>query len=345
MGVCGSEVGVNLTLSRKYACVNMITYQFRIRFFAKGNSIAYPGDEQGSFSLQVDDKTFDFRAFRKEESFWGGEWHVITCGGFSTEQEAWEAGNRCKNALYMLGVKMRRSLDLGKDEATSNTNDAFKKTTADAAREAGYEVQLYDNVHGLAAYPETPVPQFLEFSAYGTVEGPPKPTFSEVFEESYRLNWNLNDRESLACALYGAAQAEVSARAKFLFLVNVTESLIESKERAPQALEHVEQLIEVTRTSALERSAKESLLASLSWHRYESINHMCKELITRHLGEKRYGGKKAQHFFRDCYSIRSDLLHTGKSNVEENMLSINDLDMLVQDLLDSMLQKSPTDDV
>lgn len=323
----------------------MVTYQFRVRFFARGNPITYPGDEQDSFSLSIDDKTFDFRAFREEDDLRGGEWHVVTCGGFATEQEAWEFGSRCKNALYMLGVKMRRSLDLGKDTLTSSSNDAFKKAIADAAREQGYEMQHYDNVHGLAVYPEIPWPSFFEISGRVVNEGPPKPTFSDVFEGNYRLNWKLNDRESLACALYSAAQTEVSTRAKFLFLVSVIESLIESEERTPQVLEHVNHLIGLTKSSTLPQDAKLSLLDSLKWLRYESINHMAKTLITLHLDGREYGGKKAQRFFRECYSIRSDLLHTGRSAIEESMLLtiIHNLDMLVRDLLNSMIQRSPND--
>lgn len=325
----------------------MLTYRFRLRFFAKGDPIAYPGENQDSFELPIGDKTFNFRAFRKEEDFWGGEWHVVTCGGLLTEEEAWEAGNRCRNALYMLGVEMRKSLDLGRDKATTLTNDGFKKFIADTAKEHGFgEVQHYDNVHGLTVYPETPTPDFLEMSMHlSTNSGLVKLLFSDVFEKNYKLNWQLNDRESLACALYGAAQIEVSTRAKLLLLVSVVESLIESEERDTQALEHVERLIELTKQSELAQSAKESLLGSLKWLRCESINHMGKLLVRHHLGEKEYGGKKAQQFFRDCYSIRSDLLHTGKSDVEENMLPtvVSNLNELVQDLLESISQKSPSD--
>lgn len=318
-----------------------------MRFFAKGSLLEYPGESQDSFSLSIGGRTFNFQAIRKNEPIKWPERHVITCGGFSTEQEAWEAGNRCKNALYMLGVKMRRSLELGNNKATSLSNDAHKRTIKNAYREQGHEVRCYDYVNGLAVYPETPLPVFnAEVYGYGVAEGPPRPTFSDIFEENYRLNWSMNERESLACALYGAAQTEVTTRAKFIFLVNVVESLIEGKERDTQTLKHVEHLIELTEESALAQSAKSSLLGSLKWLRHESINHMCKELVTRHLGEKEYGGKKAQQFFRDCYSIRSELLHTGKSS-KENALStvLNDLNILVQDLLDSTLHKSPTDDV
>lgn len=323
----------------------MLTYMFRMRFFAKGQPLEYPGESQDSFSLSIDGRTFNFQAIRKNEPIKWPERHVITCGGFSTEQEAWEAGNRCKNALYMLGVKMRRSLELGNNKATSLSNEAHKRMIEDALREQGYEVRCYDNVNGLAVYPESPLPYFdSEVHGYFTSEGPPRPTFDDVFEENYRLNWSMNERESLACALYGAAQTEVSARAKFLLLVSVVESLIESEERDTQTLKHVEHLIKLTEESALAQSAKSSLLGSLKWLRYESINHMCKELVTRHLGEKEYGGKKAQQFFRECYSIRSELLHTGKSS-KENALStvLNDLNILVQDLLDSTLHKSPMD--
>ena len=325
----------------------MLTYQFRLRFFAKGDPISYPGDNQDSFELSIDGKTFNFRASRKEEDFWGGEWHVITCGGFSTEKEAWEAGSRCRNALYMLGVEMRRSLDLGKDKATSSMNDKMKESMANVAKEQGYDVQFYNNVHGLTVHPEAPIPQFLEISGYGiTSSGLVKPLFNDVFEKNYRLDWQLNDRESLACALYSAAQTEVSVKAKFLLLVSVVESLIESEKRDKQTLEHVEYLIELTKQSELAQPAKASLLGSLKWLRNESINRMGKLLVKQHLGEKEYEGKRAPQFFRDCYSIRSNLLHTGKSSVEENMLPtvVSNLNSLVQDLLESISQKSSADE-
>ena len=91
----------------------MPTYLFRMRFFAEGDPLVYPGEDQDTFSLPVDDRTFDFRAFRKEESFWGGEWHVITCGGFSTEEEAWRAGVRCKKRSVCSWCRDAEKIRLG----------------------------------------------------------------------------------------------------------------------------------------------------------------------------------------------------------------------------------------
>ena len=242
---------------------------------------------------------------------------------------------------------MRKKLDLGSDKATIRMSEGWKQRLDNDLRKQGYNVQHSDSVHGLAVYPETPSPSFLEGSGHFVTEGPPRPTFSSVFEENYRLNWSLDERGSLACALYGATQTEVSTRAKFIFLVNVVESLIERKERVPQALDHVEHLIELTEKLVLEQSAKDSLLSNMKSLRNESINYACKKLISHYLNKKVYGSKKAPQFFHDCYSIRSSLLHTGKSTIEENMLPtvVNNLDMLVRDLLDGILQKSPTDRV
>jgi len=86
-------------------------------------------------------------------------------------------------------------------------------------------------------------------------------------------------------------------------LISAIESISELKARAPQAVEHVEKLIELTRASGLTNSEVSSLVDSLGYLRQESISRTGRELVDKVLHGKKYGGRTAKRFFHDCYAV------------------------------------------
>ena len=137
---------------------------------------------------------------------------------------------------------------------------------------------------------------------------------------------------------------EAAVRARFVTLVTAVESINENKARSPEAVEHVEKLIEFIRESHLSDSEIQSLEGSLNWLKQESISKAGRDLVARVLGTKEYGGKVAKRFFTDCYDVRSDLVHNSKSsdaNINLRTLT-SELDRLVADLLLASAGRSDT---
>ena len=127
---------------------------------------------------------------------------------------------------------------------------------------------------------------------------------------------------------------EAAPRARFLTLVSAIETIMEDKPRSPEAIEHVERLVQLTHNSELPRAEIDSILGTLSWLRRESISRTGKMFVDGLLGQKEYGGKIAGDFFQYCYNIRSELMHGGKPSDNPNLgqLAVR-LDELVADLL------------
>lgn len=158
------------------------------------------------------------------------------------------------------------------------------------------------------------------------------------------MRLEFTERESLAFELYGLSHFESAERARFLTLINAIESISENTMRRPEAVKHVEKLIELTRCSGLPDSDIHSMIVSLNWLRQESISKTGRDLIDRVLGDKGYDGKVAKHFFQHCYGVRSDLVHRGKLSDDTVILRtlVSELDQLVADLLLATAGRSNT---
>lgn len=320
----------------------MTTFMFRLHFFVKGGLLLDEESESIEINLPSSSTVFKLAALRGAKSLKEAEWFVVSGKGYESKEEAWREGQRLRDTLQFLAVRMERSIDLGNDKPTSRMSDGLKRKMERVAREHGEEVRCYDNVHGLAVYAEHPRP--MVHDAYGqiTVHSPSGPGFQELLAEVHAIDLNLDERSSLACSLYGAAQVEESPRVRFLFLVMAIESLLKTRRRIPGAVSLVDRFIESTQQSSLDSAEKDSLLGSLRWLRNESISRMGKQLMQKYVGDQQYGGMKAPGLFRHCYSIRSQLLHNGKPDSEDVHIPslVHRLDRLVADLLSAICSVS-----
>ena len=314
----------------------MPNYHFRIRFRLSPSSRL--GHDESVFDLRrpsgQGDHTLDALG---AESISDSQWLALrnSGGGFPTEEKAMDAGRIAKSAILWCGVRMRLGMDLGDDKAHGGASEYLKKIR----REQG--IRLLNEVHGLNVYgedPELPT-RFASFSASGRVDKDIS-RFEKYFNEAVDMNLQLTDKESLAFELYGLSQFESSSRARFITLVIAIESIIEDKKRNAEAVKHVEQLVKFTNNSGLPLSEVDSLRGSLRRLKYESISKAGRDLIDRYLGQAQYDGKVAEIFFRDCYNIRSQLVHNGKPADETIDLRslVARLDRLVADLLVSYVE-------
>lgn len=251
--------------------------------------------------------------------------------GFSTEEEASDAGDLVRSAILWCGIQMRLGMDVGDGKAHGGATQYLKRKVR---REQG--IQLLNDVHGLNVYEKDPELPTRFISGSATAQGLRDVSqFEQHFNEAMDMNLHLTDKESLACELYGLSHFESSVRARFLTLVIAIESISKAQRRSDSAVEHVEQLIEATRNSSLSSPEVASLCSILGNLKNESISKSGRDLVDRCLGQSQYGNKTAKGFFRDCYDIRCDLVHSGKPTDESINLGhlITELDRLVADLL------------
>jgi hypothetical protein len=267
------------------------------------------------------------------------EWLFVksTGDGFPSREEAVFAGRRAKDAIRWCSAKLRVGVDLGDDKVHGGVSDYLKEKVLE---EDG--VRALNEPHGLMVYEEDPHHPTPFFSASGNLQvGRQVAAFEEHFVEALNRDLGPSEKESLAFELYGLSYFEATPRARFLTLISAVETIMEFKPRSTQVLEHVENLVEATKSSGLPRSEIDSILGSLSWLRQESISKAGKTFTEELLGSQEYGGKSAKNFFQYCYNIRSELMHHGRLSDHTISLGhlVNRLDELVADLLAASLTR------
>jgi hypothetical protein len=178
-----------------------------------------------------------------------------------------------------------------------------------AMLEAQTGCRVLNDIHGPMVFETDPPPRFALFSADG-LRGVKKGHFETIFERALSTLRNLSARERLSFELFNASFFQTSADTRFIMLVMAIEALIEPVHRSKEATDHVDSLIEATKNSLLITDKdRRSILGSLRWLRYESINQAGKRLAQEQLGVRLYDGKSAPSFFSDCYNLRSRLVH------------------------------------
>lgn len=251
--------------------------------------------------------------------------------GFATEGEARAAGRQAKNAVMWWGTRTRAGVDVGDDAARA----VVTQTYIDQYREE-QGVGLLNELHGLQVYGEDPeLP--TRFVASSVTPKLLKSTedFERHFGRAVDMRLELDDKQRLAFELYGLSHFEAAERARFLTLVTAVEAAGEAKTRSPDALAHVDKMVELTRGSGLPKSEIASMEGSLRWLRQESISKTCQDLVETFLAGEPYGGKPAKKFFQNCYAVRSEMVHSGKPSDEKLHIGtlVAELDRLVAELL------------
>ena len=147
-----------------------------------------------------------------------------------------------------------------------------------------------------------------------------------------------NERERLAFELYSASYFEPTPRARFLTLIMAIESLLRPEYRTKKAQSVVQNIIEYTKSSELNKSEIDSLLGSLQWLQRDSISKTGRDLANKYLCGEKYLEKTANNFFTYCYSLRSEMVHQGKTkekNINLNTV-VSELQRFISDLLKKM---------
>jgi hypothetical protein len=269
------------------------------------------------------------------------EWLVVksTGDGFASEAEAVSAGRSAKNAIRWCSAKLRVGVDLGDDKSHGGISDYLKRKILEE-----YGIRTLNESHGLMVYEENEQHPTHFFSASGSPQvGRQVATFEEHFLEALDQDLRLSDKETLAFELYGLSHFEAAPRARFLTLVSAVETIMEYKQRSAEVLEHVDHLVEVTKSSGLPRFEIDSILGSQNWLRQDSISKAGSTFVEELLGAKEYGGKIVKYFFQHCYNIRSVLMHNGRLSDQTISLGhlANWLDELVADLLVASAMRCP----
>jgi hypothetical protein len=104
-----------------------------------------------------------------------------------------------------------------------------------------------------------------------------------------------------------------------------------------RALTHIRQLIAETERADLEGGEKTSILSALQWLRFRSIGQKTRALLVSFLGDSAFAEKRAAKFFADCYEVRNQITHYGKTPEDVQQL-MPELERLISELLLQLVQ-------
>jgi hypothetical protein len=253
---------------------------------------------------------------------------VLRGSGYSTETDARGAGEQWRDAVTASFARRRIGADFGDRAAHSFTTDA-----GIAMLEAQYGGRVLNDTHGLMVFECEPPATFTSSSAIVTV-GRGADGFADEVRAAHEARLTLSAEERLAFDLFSVSNFGVPPDARFMLLMMALETLAEPKQRSDAARDHVNALIEATRTSALPEGERDSLIGALAGLRRESSAHACRRLAET-LTPKQYMETGPIPFFNACYRLRGKLVHgevPRPSRDEVGLYAVN-LEGFIADLL------------
>lgn len=309
-----------------------MSYSFRIRFYLPDeffigitSSELTIGEYMGS-DIVLKSNQVDTPIEKAHELILRGD-------SYASEEEAWNAGLHCKDALILAFARLHIGADFGdrapRSAFTTAGLEMLKKRTG---------ARVLNDVHGLMIFENEPPIKFVSFHAKPSVIKN-KEQFIQAVGRALDRSPNLPDQQRLAFDLFGISFFQKSIDARFLMLMMAVETLLEPALRSQPVQEHVKELIRLTKASSvLSSNAKASLISSLQSLDKESIGQAGRKLAKR-LGNRKYGGQQASEFFTRCYKLRSKLVHgyAPRPTRDEIASTSANLELFVGDLLSEPL--------
>lgn len=285
----------------------MITmYLFKLKFSLCGDTF---NSEESILELPTSDKTIDYTLHSKnnDSQLKESKEYIVEGVGFSTEEKAYEAGEKAILALYWYGINSRSGVDQIDLEVLEQKDDL---------------IGVISTVTGGSA----------DLTVIRPVD-----LFTETFQRGMTLV--LDNRLELGVDLYNISHSKGSLlrspiNAQFLTLMFTIETLVNRKEiPRKKVCEYIKCVVKRAKISHLDEPDKGYLTSRLDELKIESIRSAGKRLMKEHLESRQYRGQSAEEFFDKCYEIRSAMVH-GRKQPSVGLSEITrELDKMVSDLL------------
>jgi hypothetical protein len=306
-----------------------MSYTFRIRFDLSSRVKLQIDELELLLPFPNDKILLTISANEREKQISESKQLVLIGAGFFSQEEAYEAGRLCQNALMVTLARLGVGADFG-DRFVSGviTNYGLQWLEQKLGQ------RILPNKHGLMVYESDPPPLFATINA-NFIIGKPAEKFKAILESSIQLKPLLVEREELSYRLFNASFFQ-PADSRFLLLFMAVEALAEAAPRSKEAQEYVGSLIEQTNKAKFQKiEEKNSIIGALRRLKEESINQAGKRLAKARLNGRLYNEQSAQEFFEFCYKLRNDLVHCNfpVPTYEEISSAAGKLETFVADLL------------
>jgi hypothetical protein len=257
--------------------------------------------------------------------------------GWPSEESARAAGQLHLDALMLTFTRFRIGADFGYRKGFS----AFTPFGLDMlAQQIG--TRVVNDSHGLLVLEATPPVSFASTGAPTIISLIQSNRFEKAFRFAVQSRPELSDAERLSLDLFHSSFFHTSNDSRFLVLVMAVEALLNPRLRAAEVAIYIDRWKQEVKTSQdISRDDRESLLGSLKWLSYESINRSGRSLAAERLGDREYETRSPASFFSYCYDLRSRLAHGANPPpaLQEVGRAAATLEVFVSDLLSGPLRE------
>ena len=235
--------------------------------------------------------------------------------------------------LLAWAVSQRLGLDLGDDAARVMAANAY---LTKVSSESG--VPARNDLHGLDVFPSAPRTAFVraEGNANAVKDGR---MFLDELAKLLKSPPKMTAKMSLAAELFTSSFLDVALRSRFVILTSAVETLLEPRKHGAMVQEFVAETQTRLNELAIPKEIRDSLRGSINWLKQESISRAGQGLATALLSTLTYNKQAPDVFFKDCYDLRSKLVHEGtcRLTVSELRVKCDRLAIFVGDILNKLI--------
>ncbi len=284
-----------------------LSYMFWLRFnVSKGNSLNSDATEL-ELEAPPDCTSLFLAPVNENEAIRDAKRLRVEGRGFDSAEAAREAAELVQGHLIAAFARLRIAAEFADRPDRGRMSTQLLKMVSDKTGQPA----VNDGV-GIFVAPEGKMPTLMSFSASAAITLGKKVTDLPVLmAEAEHHGIAPTAGQRLAYDLYVSSHRQVSAESRFLMLMMALEQLIGQKKR-PNALQQIIDDVEAALEEDLGLCETElaSFRGSLRHLRQESISRAGQRLA-KAVEDKEYDGRDPVTFFKDCYEIRSALVHGG----------------------------------
>jgi hypothetical protein len=306
-------------------------YSFRFRFHLKdGDRLGIDGTDMEI--LAKGDTTWTLKSGEAETPIRANSHASIVAKNFPTEAAARAAGQACRDALLAWAISQRCGIDLGNDSARVVATAEYLALVGPSG------VPVRNDIHGLDVFPAADKTAFarVEADATSLKDGA---IFLEEMAKIMASPPKMSEKVSLAAELFTSSFLDPALRSRFIMLTSAVEVLLEPQQHDAVVQDFVIETVRRLDSLAIPKQTRDSLRGTLNWLKQESISRAGQRLAAVLLETQKYADQPPDVFFRDCYQIRSQLVHDGTSalTVPELRTRCDWLAIFVGDLLNKQI--------
>ncbi|MEV0597645.1 hypothetical protein [Nonomuraea cavernae] len=217
------------------------------------------------------------------------------------------AARQWRAALMLSFAKLNIGADFGTRAPQGQLADSGRRILQEHI--PGQLRQVLDDVHGILVFPSEPTPLFVTaMPVRAVLSRPVQDVVTQALALVNRSDPVLDDAQLVAHSLFASSFSEASVDARFLMLMMAVETLIEPDDRSDAEVALVDHLIDQAKRADIPVRERDSLIGSLRSLRKQSIGQAGQSLASR-LGDQQFSGESPAEFFKNCYALRSHLVH------------------------------------